>query len=183
MKIRCLVVVWGCTVYTQKLFRPWRFAIQDSPLVFPRNYCVCWVGGRRQYSGVITTHTLSRPDIPLGGLEVCNTWHTAVLSWQHCHLSICSYFGWVWQILNLRRAGLSSIKPHVYQDKFRAPDIPLWEVCNTWHRDPCPHNTGWIFVAWSYGFHQEDCPCVFAKSIIALTEWSEGVFYFKTENT
>ena len=25
---------------------------------------------------------------------------------QHCRLSICSYFGWVWQIL--RRAGLSN---------------------------------------------------------------------------
>ena len=24
---------------------------------------------------------------------------------QHCRLSICSYFGWLWQILNLRRAG------------------------------------------------------------------------------
>ena len=31
-----------------------------------------------------------------------------VLVRQHCRLSICSYFGWVWQILNLRRAGLSS---------------------------------------------------------------------------
>ena len=27
---------------------------------------------------------------------------------QHCRLSICSYFGWVWQIQNLRRAGLST---------------------------------------------------------------------------
>ena len=26
---------------------------------------------------------------------------------QHCRLSICRSFGWVWQILNLRRAGLS----------------------------------------------------------------------------
>ena len=27
---------------------------------------------------------------------------------QHCPLNNCSYFGWVWQILNLRRAGLST---------------------------------------------------------------------------
>ena len=27
---------------------------------------------------------------------------------QHCRLSICSYFGRVWQILNLRQAGLST---------------------------------------------------------------------------
>ena len=27
---------------------------------------------------------------------------------QHCRLSICSYFGWLWQILNLRRAGMST---------------------------------------------------------------------------
>ena len=34
---------------------------------------------------------------------------TALFSRQHCCLSICSYFGWVWQIQNLRRAGLSMI--------------------------------------------------------------------------
>ena len=27
---------------------------------------------------------------------------------QHCRLSFCSYFGWVWLILNLIRAGLST---------------------------------------------------------------------------
>ena len=27
---------------------------------------------------------------------------------QHCRLSICGYFGWLWQILKLRWAGLSS---------------------------------------------------------------------------
>ena len=30
---------------------------------------------------------------------------------QHCRLSICSYFGRVWPILNLRRAGLSAQGP------------------------------------------------------------------------
>ena len=28
---------------------------------------------------------------------------------QHCRFSICSYFGWLWQIQNLRRAGLSKL--------------------------------------------------------------------------
>ena len=37
------------------------------------------------------------------------------LNRQHCRLSICSYFGWVWQILNLRRAGLSKSKERVSQ--------------------------------------------------------------------
>ena len=30
---------------------------------------------------------------------------------QHCRLSICSYFGWLWQILNLRR-GLMQVVGH-----------------------------------------------------------------------
>ena len=38
------------------------------------------------------------------GYMLVNPYHQVSFR-QHCHLSICSYFGWAWQILNLKRAG------------------------------------------------------------------------------
>ena len=70
------------------------------------------------------THLYRRPDIPRlwswvrplsnkvrsDELHLLNKFAFKTLHHfrQHCCLNICSYFGWVWQILNLRRAGFSS---------------------------------------------------------------------------
>ena len=52
--------------------------------------------------------------------------NTILLGWirQHCRLSICSFFGWHWQILNLRRAGLSRLTTTGY-DLMRMNPTPM----------------------------------------------------------
>ena len=46
----------------------------------------------------------------------------------HCRLRICSNFGWVWQILNLRRAVLSTCDM-IWCDEHRITHLPQEYLC------------------------------------------------------
>ena len=70
---------------------------------------------------------------------------------QHCRLSICSYFGWLWKILNLGRAGLSIqtfyLKTNSYFNVFSTASVST-------QTDSVPHCrllTGW-YIVWKEAF-------------------------------
>ena len=62
------------------------------------------------------------------------------MSNEHCRLSICSIFGWAWQIQNLRRAGLSkrnylqkfSVSLNQIQLGFKRDLIIFWTQPPNW---------------------------------------------------
>ena len=68
---------------------------------------------------------------------------------QHYRLSICSYFGWLWQIQNLRRAGMSSLEHHLCKWPSKNPPSQLQSKFSTKQ-----NSSKWISYnfQWLHGF-------------------------------